>query len=92
MQADPFPSLGQEEPLEKETATHSSILDWGIPWTEESGGLQFMGHKEPDTTYKLSHHHQFISPGCCNGSLLPAYAEPELSGNVGRLAAAVPSV
>ena len=31
-------SLGQEDPLEKEIATHSSILAWGLPWTEESGG------------------------------------------------------
>ena len=36
-------SLGQEEPLEKEMATHSSILAWRIPWTEEPGGLQSMG-------------------------------------------------
>ena len=35
--------LGQEDPLEKETATHSSILAWEIPQTEESGRLQFMG-------------------------------------------------
>ena len=35
--------LGQEEPLEKEMATHSSILVWEIPWTEELGGLQLMG-------------------------------------------------
>ena len=35
-------SLGQEDPLEKEMATHSSILTWRIPWTEESGGLQSM--------------------------------------------------
>ena len=33
-------SLGQEDPLEKEMATHSSILAWRIPWTEELGGLQ----------------------------------------------------
>ena len=33
------PSLGQEDPLEKGTATHSSILTWRIPWTEESEGL-----------------------------------------------------
>ena len=33
-------SLGREDPLEKEMATHSSILAWRIPWTEESGGLQ----------------------------------------------------
>ena len=36
-------SLGQEGPLEKEMAIHSSILAWKIPWTEEPGGLQFMG-------------------------------------------------
>ena len=36
-------SLGWEDPLEKEMATHSSILAWRIPWTEESGGLQSMG-------------------------------------------------
>ena len=35
-------SLGQEDPLEKEMATHSSILVWEIPWAEEPGGLQFM--------------------------------------------------
>ena len=36
-------SLGWEDPLEKEIATHSSILAWRIPWTEEPGGLQSMG-------------------------------------------------
>ena len=36
-------SLGQEDPLEKEMATHSSIHAWKIPWTEEPGGLQPMG-------------------------------------------------
>ena len=36
-------SLGQEDPLEKEMATHSGILTWRIPWTEEPGGLQSMG-------------------------------------------------
>ena len=35
--------LGQKDPLEKEMATHSSILAWKIPWTEEPGGLQFLG-------------------------------------------------
>ena len=38
-----FQSLGQEDPLEKEMATHSSILAWKIRWTEETGGLQSMG-------------------------------------------------
>ena len=36
-------SLGQEDPLEKEIAIHSSVLAWRIPWMEESGGLQSMG-------------------------------------------------
>ena len=36
-------SLGREDPLEKQTATHSSILAWRIPWTEEPGGLQSTG-------------------------------------------------
>ena len=36
-------SLGQEDPLEKEMATHSNILAWRIPWTEEPGGLQSLG-------------------------------------------------
>ena len=43
-------SLGWEDPLEKEMATHSSILAWEIPWTEKPGGLQSWGHKELDTT------------------------------------------
>ena len=38
-----FQSLGGEDPLEKEMATHSSILAWKTPWTEEPGGLQSMG-------------------------------------------------
>ena len=38
-------SLGQEDTLEKEMATHSSILAWKIPWTEECGRLQSMGSK-----------------------------------------------
>ena len=47
-------SLGQEDPLEKEIATYSSILAWEIPWPEEPGGLQTMGvTKESDTTEKL---------------------------------------
>ena len=39
-------SLGRVEPLKEEMATHSSIIAWRIPWTEEPGGLQFTGHKE----------------------------------------------
>ena len=43
MQKTQVQSVGQEDPLEKGMATHSSILAWEIPWTEELGGLQFMG-------------------------------------------------
>ena len=43
-------SVGWEDPLEKEMATHSSILAWRNPWTEEPGRLQSMGHKELDAT------------------------------------------
>ena len=47
--------LGQKDPL-KEMATHSSILSWEIPWTEEPRGLHPWGHKESDTTQWLSAH------------------------------------
>ena len=48
-------SLDQEDPLEKRIATHSSILAWEIPWTEEPGGLQSMGSQESDTTEYVAH-------------------------------------
>ena len=43
------PSLGQEHPLKEEMATHSSILAWEIPWTEEPGGLQSI------RSYRMGH-------------------------------------
>ena len=43
MQETQVQPLGQEDPREKKMATHSSILAWRIPWTEEPGGLQSMG-------------------------------------------------
>ena len=46
------PSLGLEDPLEKETATHSNILAWEIPRTEEPGGLQSMGVAKSQTRLK----------------------------------------
>ena len=58
-------SPGQEDPLEKEIATHSSILAWEIPWTEEPGGLQSTGPQRvthdsrtkttPTTNFKTFH-------------------------------------
>ena len=54
-------SLGQEDPLEKEIAMHSSTLAWKIPWTEEPGGLQSMGSQELDTTERLHFHFHLIA-------------------------------
>ena len=52
------PSLGQEDPLEDEMATHPRILAWRIPWTEEPDRLQSMGLQGSDTTEQLHQHHQ----------------------------------
>ena len=49
MQGTQIWSLGQEDPLVKGMATHSSILAWEIPWTEEPAGLQFKGSQKSDT-------------------------------------------
>ena len=49
--------LGQEDPLKKEMATHSSIPAWEIPWTEEPGRLQSMGSQESDMAWRLNHYH-----------------------------------
>ena len=46
----PVPSLGQEDPLKKGMATHSSILAWRIPWMKEPSGLQPMGSQRVSTT------------------------------------------
>ena len=51
-------SLGQEDPLEEDTATHSSILAWRIPWTEKPGGYSQWGRKDSDMTERLTHTHQ----------------------------------
>ena len=47
-------SLGQEEPLEDEMATHSNILDWRMPWTQEPGGLQ-TGHRVTRVEHKAAY-------------------------------------
>ena len=48
------PSLGWEDPLEEGMATHSSILAWRIPWTEEPGRLQFMGWQRVGHDYEVN--------------------------------------
>ena len=62
-------SLSQEDPLEKEMATQSSILAWKIPWTEEPGQLQSMGHKESDTTEWLHFHFWLTLLAAAGGGL-----------------------
>ena len=50
-------SLGWKDPLEKEMVTHSSILAWAIPWTEEPGGLQFSGFTRVSCDLMTEHQH-----------------------------------
>ena len=52
-------SLDREDPLEKEITTHSNILVWEIPWTEELGGLQSMGCQESDTTEQQNNNNNY---------------------------------
>ena len=63
-------SLGGKDPLEEGMPTYSRILAWQIPWTEEPGRLQSMGHKESDMT---EHTHSSIAVGICTVSGLEAY-------------------
>ena len=74
-------SLGWEDPPEEGMATHSSILAWRMPWTEEPGGLQPMGSQRGDTTEHRraqTHCHVTSSPTCT------------LSGGKGSLACCSP--
>ena len=64
--------LGWEDPLEKEMATHSSILAWRIPWTEEPGRLQSTGSQELDTTERLERDgSENITQSQLNGIAIP---------------------
>ena len=61
-------SLGWEDPLEKEMVTHSSILTWKIPWTEEPGRLQSMGLQR--VRHHWAHTYTFLSLTSCNSCRL----------------------
>ena len=50
-------SLGQEDPVKEEMATHSSILAWKIPWTEEAGELQSIGSQKVGHSLETEHTH-----------------------------------
>ena len=60
---------GSGDPLEEGMATHSRILAWRIPWTEESGGLQSKGHKESDTTEGMRHACCVTESLCCTAEI-----------------------
>ena len=60
MQETRVQSLGWEDLLEEGMATHSSILAWRIPWTEEPGGCSPWGHRESDTTEQLTCTHTVL--------------------------------
>ena len=70
MQETGVQSLGWEDSLEKEMATHSSIRLWEIPWTEDPGGLQSMGLQELDTIEWLSLHFTYAKIYYVPGTLL----------------------
>ena len=72
---------GWESPLEKGMATHSSILAWRIPQTEESGGLQSWGHKESDMTERLT---LFKTEGKATAREMTTRALREVSGMLGK--------
>ena len=79
-------SLGWEDPLEKDTATHSSILAWRIPWTEEPGrppsrGLQRVRHDWSD----LAHTHACIRIPITDSLRCTAKTNPTLQGNYTRI-------
>ena len=72
-------SLGWEDPLEKEMATHFSILAWEIPWTEEPGGQQSMGSQRVDTTWQLkSNNKQYVR------QFLLCFSSPSFSQSFSR--------
>ena len=59
-------TLGQDDPLEEGTATHSSILSWGTPWTDEPGGLQLKRSQSRTRLKRLSMHTvRRLSPWSC---------------------------
>ena len=68
------PSLGREDPLEEEIATHSRILTWEIPWTEEHEGLQFMGLQKRSKRHNLATKQQQTPKGVSESRI----QDPEL--------------
>ena len=76
-------SLGQEDPLEKGMATHSSILAWRIHGQKSLEGHSLWGLKESDTTERLTHTHTHTQtiPVSCAGGIFPAKFDREVTGH-----------
>ena len=72
---------GWEDPLEKGMATHSRILDWRIPWTEEPGRLQSMSYKGSDATERLTHSATKAAGKTCQ-EVAPAWADSKQEAEV----------
>ena len=80
MQETQVQCLGQEDPLEKEVATHSSILAWEIPWTKEPGGLQSMRLQKVQVTEQLNDD----DPIMCVGLKIYSYSRDQISSSLQR--------
>ena len=80
MQETRVQSLGEEDPLEKEMATHSSTLAWEVPWTEEPDRLQSMGLQEPNMTEKLNNNKEKNNCVCTSYDFVPG----QCKGNNGK--------
>ena len=81
-------SLGWEDPLEKEMATHSSTVAWKIPWTEEPGRLQFMGSQRVGQDWATSLHFKWLlacSESCDHLHSVVALVVKNLPANAGDL-------
>ena len=70
------PSLSQEDPLEEGMATHSNILIWRIPWTEEPGGLQFIGSQRVEPNWSDLVQHSIFYITTTHGALGQEYSKP----------------
>jgi len=82
---DPGSTPGLEDLLEEDMATHSSILAWWTPWTEEPGGLQSLGSQESDPIQWLNHHHKHsvhCRPSPCSVPIILSFPECHTNGTI----------
>ena len=87
-----FQSLGQEDTLEEGMATHSSILAWRIPWTEEPDGLQFMGSQRVGQDWSDSAHTKWDSSSCLENISWGPGANQTFVGLIGKFTFSIESI